>query len=75
MWAAIAYQIIAAIVLAAISYALMPKQKAPPGAKAQNITSPTVDAGSPIQVVFGRMRVRNPNVLWYGGDRTEEIKK
>lgn len=58
-----------------LSYALAPKQKAPAGPKAQDITSPTLDAGTPLQKVFGRMRVRNPNTLYYGGDRTEEIKK
>lgn len=61
--------------MAVISYLMAPRPKAPPGQKAQDITSPTTDAGIPIQVVFGRMKVRNPNTLGYGGDRTEDIKK
>lgn len=75
MWPAWVVQLIIAIVVAVISYALTPKPKTPAGQKAQDITSPTTDAGSPIQVVFGRMKVRNPNVLGYGGDYTTEIKK
>lgn len=75
MWPAWVIQVIIAIVMAVVAYALTPKPKTPPGQKAQDVTSPTTDAGTPIQVVFGRMRVRNPNVLAYGGDRTAEIKK
>lgn len=71
----IAAYIITSIALSLLAYSLQPKPKAPKGPKAQDITSPTLDAGSPLQKVFGRMRARNPNTLYYGGDRTEEIKK
>lgn len=67
--------VIMAIASALISYALQPKPKVAPGQKAQDITSPTTDAGTPIQVVFGRMTLKNPNTLGYGGDYTREIKK
>lgn len=73
MWFAIS--IIVSIALSFAAYALQPKPKAPSAPKAQDITSPTLDAGTPLQVIFGRMRARNPNTLYYGGDRTEEIKK
>lgn len=75
MWPAWVVQIIIAVVFAAVAYALQPKPKAQQGQKAQDITSPQVDAGAVVQVVFGRMRVRNPNTLAYGGDHTSEIKK
>jgi hypothetical protein len=75
MWPVWVIQVIIAIVTAVVAYALTPKPKAPPGQKAQDVTSPTLDAGTPLQVVFGRIRVRNPNTLYYGGDRTTEIKK
>lgn len=75
MWAIFIIQIVVAVAFAAIAYAMTPKPKAPQGQKAQDITSPTVDAGGIVQVVFGRMRIRNPNTLAYGGDRTTEIKK
>lgn len=75
MFAAFVVQLIVSLVIAAISYALTPKPKAAAGQKAQDVTSPTLDAGAPLQVVFGRMRIKNPNTLAYGGDRTTEIKK
>lgn len=73
MWTAIF--IVVSIALSFAAYALQPKPKAPAAPKAQDITSPTLDAGTPLQVVFGRIRLRNPNTLYYGGDRTTEIKK
>lgn len=73
MWFVV--QIIVAIALSYLAYTMQPKPKAPGAPKAQDITSPTLDAGAPIQKVFGRMRIRNPNTLYYGGDRTEEVKK
>ena len=68
-------QIIIAVVMAIISYALSPKPKGQQGPKAQELQSPTVDAGRAIPVVFGRVRVRSPNLLWMGGQRSTEIKK
>jgi len=73
MWFVV--QIIVAVALSYLAYTLQAKPKAPSAPKAQDITSPTLDAGTPLQKVFGRMRVRNPNTLYYGGDRTEEIRK
>lgn len=73
MWFAV--QLVVVIALSFLAYALQPKPKPPAAPKAQDITSPTLDAGTPLQVVFGRMRLRNPNTLFYGGDRTTEIKK
>lgn len=43
--------------------------------KAQDLTTPTVDAGRSIPVVFGRVRVKSPNLLWMGGNRSKAIKK
>lgn len=69
-----AVQIIIAVVMAVASYVLSPKQKGTTQ-KAQTIDSPTVDAGRSIPVVFGRVRVKSPNLLWMGGQRSTEIKK
>lgn len=63
------------LVAMVLSYALQPKPKAPQGQRAQDITSPTTDAGTPLQVVFGRLTLRNPNTLGYGGDHTQDIRK
>jgi hypothetical protein len=75
MWIQIGIAVAMMIVSAIISYAMMPKPKRGQPPAAQTVTSPQLDAGTPMQVVFGKMRIRNPNTLAYGGDRTEEIKK
>lgn len=73
MWFVV--QIVVAVALSYLAYALTPKPKAPSAPKAQDITSPTLDAGTPLQVPFGRIKLKNPNTLYYGGDRTTEIRK
>jgi hypothetical protein len=75
MWVQVAYFLVMAVVSAAISYALAPKPKKAQPPSAQNITSPTVDAGTPIQKPFGTMTIKGPNTVDWGGDRTEEVKR
>lgn len=76
MWVQIAWQVVIAIVAAFAAYALTPKPKTSTNTlKPQDITAPTVTAGQPIQVVFGRVRIRNPNVLWYGNQKSVAIEK
>lgn len=75
MWVQVAWAVASIIVSAVISYALAPKQKSPQPPTAQTITSPQVDAGTPIAKPFGRLRMRGPNTLWFGGKRTVEIKR
>ena len=70
-----AVQIIIAVVMAVLAYALSPKPKGPQTPKAQDLQSPTVDAGRAIPVVFGRVRVKSPNLLWMGGQRSKAIRK
>lgn len=70
-------QLIIAIVMLVVSYAIAPrpKQQKTNALKPQDVTTPTVSAGSPIQVVFGRVRVKNPNVLFIGPQRSVGIYK
>lgn len=68
-------QVVVAIALAVLSYVISPKPKKPSAPKAQEIDIPTVDAGRSIPVVFGRVRVKSPNLVWMGGLRSEEIKR
>jgi hypothetical protein len=75
MWLQVAYFVASLIVTTAISYALAPKPKKGQPPSAQSITSPTVDYGTPVQKPFGKLRLRNPNTVDSGGDRTQEIKK
>lgn len=49
-----------------VSYLLAPK---PPNAKPQSLTDdslPIAKDGQPIPVVFGRVKITGPNILWYG---------
>lgn len=68
-------QLVVAIVLAVISYALMPKTKS----QSQSNTStemenPVVTAGSPIAVPFGEVLIKSPNILWYGDKSMETFQ-
>ena len=72
---AIIVQIIVAVVLSLASYMLSRKKQQSNNNKAQDLTTPTVDAGRTIPVVFGRVRVKSPNLLWMGGNRSKAIKK
>lgn len=75
MWGYVIQGIIM-LVAAITAYALTPKPKMQTDTlQPQTVTTPTVTAGGPIQVVFGRTRIRNPNILWFGGQSTQEIKK
>jgi len=68
-------QLVLAIVLAAISYALAPKPPTPPTPTLRDINLPTAEEGRPIPVVFGTVTVKGPNVIWYGDLSTSAIKK
>ena len=60
--------IVKVAIMIALSYAL--RQKPPkskfqvPGLETSSI--PTAEEGRPIQVLFGKKRVKSPNVVWYG---------
>lgn len=58
-------QLAIAIVLAVISYALMPKPKPPKQDAASDLEAPTADAGRPIPVIFGDVTIKSPNCLGY----------
>lgn len=60
-----------------LSVLLAPKpnlEDARPG-KMGDIRFPRADEGAPIPLVFGRVRIRAPNVLWYGDFATRAIKE
>lgn len=68
--------IIISIAMSLASYMLAPKPKTSGANQSpQTVDIPTVDAGRSIPVVFGTVRVKSPNLLWMGGQRTREIKK
>lgn len=70
MW----FQLAFALVMLAFSYMLAPKPKMKTNTlRPQEIMVPTVSAGSPIQVPFGLVTIKNPNVVWYGAQSSEKI--
>lgn len=69
-------QIIIAIVLAAVSYAMMPRPKtATNTAKPADLSTPTVSAGRPLPVLFGTVTIQDPNVLHIGKKVTIPVVK
>ena len=59
-------QILVGLALQVIAYAIMPKTKKQKPQAAADFDLPTVDAGRPIPVVFGKITVKGSNILWYG---------
>lgn len=61
-------QLVIAIVALIVSYAIAPKpkQNKTTSLKPQDVQAPTVSAGSPIAVTFGRVRVKGPNLVYRG---------
>ena len=68
-------QLVVAVALAVISYALAPKPKKQQPPATKDLDDPTADAGRPIPVVFGSIYVTGPNVIWFGdkGKREYEV--
>lgn len=69
------WQIVALIANLAISYLFKPKPVAPkiPGHDLNSI--PLASSDKPIPVVFGTVRLNEPNVVWYGDLSKKILKK
>lgn len=66
-----------AVVGFVVAYAFAPRTESPQQ-KPASITDfnfPTADESRAIPVVFGTVRVADPNVVWYGDLRTRAIRK
>ena len=70
-------QIVASLVLTAISYVLAPRPKTTPpkAAGLDDLTLPTAEEGRPIPVVFGTVLLRGANVVWAGDLKVDPIRK
>lgn len=66
-------QLIIAIVMLIVSYALAPKPKNQ-NASVQEGEVPTASASDPIPVVFGTVDLKQSNVVWWGDPSTRAIK-
>lgn len=67
-------QIIVAIVLAVIAYALTPKPKQPKPPAAADLESPTSEAGRPVPVPFGTITIKGVNILGYWDKQVREYE-
>ena len=58
-----------------ISYAInLSMQKKGRKILPQEVDVPTAEEGIPIPVVFGKVKLTSPNVVWYGNLDTAKIK-
>lgn len=65
-------QLVIAVVMAVVSYALQPRPKMPTPAAATEMDNPTASAGSPLPVVFGTVTVKSSNFLGYWAKEIHE---
>ncbi|PAL23544.1 hypothetical protein [Sphingopyxis sp. GW247-27LB] len=68
--------IVISVALQAVSMLLRPKAKSARDASVKELEAPTADRAKPVGVVFGRVIVKDPNVLWFGdkSSRTYQVK-
>lgn len=59
-------QFLIGLAISVVAYLIMPKPKAPKPPEAKDLEAPTAEAGRPVPVVFGKVRVKGLNLLWYG---------
>lgn len=73
MWQYLVVMAISAIV----TYALMPRSQTPQQKPAAlgDFNFPTADESRAIPVVFGTVKIADPNVVWYGDLKTVAIRK
>lgn len=56
-----------------IASSMKPKANSKPPSS-MNLDVPTAEEGRPIPVLFGTRDIKSPNILWYGGVRTTDVK-
>lgn len=66
--------LVVAVALSIVAYMLTPKPKQPKPAAAQDLESPTAEAGRPVPVVFGTMTMKGVNLLWYGDKQVRQYQ-
>lgn len=66
-------QLVLAIVMAVISYALTPKPKVQ-SPTAGNLDIPSPKLGEPIPVIFGKVWIDDAAISYYGNASTQKIK-
>lgn len=67
-------QLAVGVAFAIVSYAVLPKPKQPRPPETKDLEAPTTEAGRPIPVVFGSMKVQGLNTLWWGERSTVKLR-
>lgn len=66
---------IIAIGAAIYAYSRIPKPQAAPPPSLDELDAPTAEEGRSIPVLFGRRRIKSPNVVWYGDLETSPVRQ
>jgi len=70
-WAAILIAAIAAV----YAYSRIPKPQLAPPPSLDDLEAPTAEEGRSIPVLFGRRRIKSPNIVWYGDLNTTPVRQ
>ena len=66
--------LIGALVVAAIAVLLRPRPPQTKPAALEDLSFPTAETGRPVPVIFGTVRLKSPNVVWYGDLRYSRVR-
>lgn len=58
-------QLALGVVMMIVGYMLMPKPKVEKPPSTEDLDDPTAEAGRPIPVIFGSLKMKSPNVMGY----------
>jgi hypothetical protein len=61
------------VALTVVSYLLQPKTPKADDPVPGELTATTVDASSPVPILFGTRLLKQPNLIWYGDIGTTPI--
>lgn len=61
------------LALNVVAYMLAPKPSQPKPS-VEDLKNPTAEAGRPLPVPFGSIKVRSPNYIWYGSKMVAQRK-
>jgi hypothetical protein len=61
------------VISTALSFLLAPKAPKPPDAQLEDVKAPQNDPSQYVSVVFGRARIKDPIIAWFGNTHAEPI--
>lgn len=63
-------QLLLGVALNIVAYLLAPKPPQQQPAEVKDLDDPVAEAGKPLPVVFGSIRVQGLNIMWFGDKET-----